>query len=109
MIAPDARSRQVSLNTAQSTPNADGTLTYVLAQSDPGVANWLDTAGMRDGLAILRWQQVPAAMTADGLIRDFRVIKLADLAGLPDLPRVTPQERHQRITARTPDYNTRVS
>ena len=109
MIAPDARTRQVCLNNTQSTPNPDGTVTYLLAKSDPGIANWLDTAGMRDGLAILRWQQVPPTMTAEGLIRDFRVIKLADLAGLPELPRVTPQERRQRISARTPDYNTRVS
>jgi hypothetical protein len=109
MIAPDARTRQVSLNNTQSAPNADGTVTYVLALSDPGIANWLDTAGMRDGLAILRWQQVPAAMTNDGLIRDFRVIKLADLAAMTMLPRVSAAERSQQIAARTPDYNTRVS
>jgi hypothetical protein len=109
MIAPDARTRQVCLNKTQSTANADGTVTYVLARSDPGVANWLDTAGMRDGLAILRWQQVPPTMTNDGLIRDFRVIKLGELTAMTGLPRVSAQERQKRVAARTADYNTRVS
>jgi hypothetical protein len=31
-----------SLNKAQSEPNADGTWTYVLANTDPGVHNWVD-------------------------------------------------------------------
>jgi hypothetical protein len=108
MIAPDARTRQVCLNTAQSTPNADGTLTYIIAKTDPGAANWLDTAGLDDGLAIMRWQQVPVTMTGAGLIRDFRVIKLSEVAGMKDLPRVTQQERRARVAARTAAYNTRV-
>jgi hypothetical protein len=108
MIAPDARTRQVCLNKSQVVPNADGTVTYVIAKTDPGAANWLDTAGLDDGLAIMRWQQVPADMTNAGLIRDFRVVKLADLAAMPGLPRVTPDERRTRIAARGPAYNTRV-
>jgi hypothetical protein len=109
MIAPDARTRQVCLNNTQSTKNADGTVTYVISREDPGVANWLDTAGMDDGLAIMRWQSVPAGMTNDGLIRDFRVVKLSEVAAMKDLPRVTPEERRARVAKRTPDYNTRVT
>jgi hypothetical protein len=108
MIAPDARTGQVCLNNTQSTPNPDGTFTYVIAKTDPGAANWLDTAGMDDGLAIMRWQQVPASMTNANLIRDFRVMKLAEVASLPDLPRVTPGERRIRIAERAPAYNTRA-
>jgi hypothetical protein len=108
MIAPDARTRQVCLNKSQVTPNADGTVTYVIAKTDPGAANWLDTAGLDDGLAIMRWQQVPAEMTNAGLVRDFRVVKLSDLAAMPGLPRVTPGERRARIVARAAAYNTRV-
>ena len=109
MIAPDARTRQVCLNNTQATANADGTVSYVIARSDPGAANWLDTAGMDDGLAIVRCQAVPAEMTGDGLFRDFRVIKLAALAAMPGLPRVNPEQRRARVAARAGDYNTRVT
>ena len=108
MIAPDARTRQVCLNNTQATPNPDGTFTYVISKTDPGAANWLDTAGLDDGLAIMRWQQVPPTMTKDGLIRDFRVSKLSELAGMKDLPRVTPQQRRARVAARAAAYNSRV-
>lgn len=108
MISPDVRAHQVSLNASQVTPNADGTVTYVIAASDPGAANWLDTTGYRDGLGIMRWQAVPAGLTKDGLIRDVRVIKLADVAGITGLPRVTPAERRARVAARKTSYETRV-
>ena len=108
MIAPDARTRQVCLTNIQATPNADGTFTYVIAKSDPGAANWLDTAGLDDGLAIIRWQSVPPSMTEDGLIRDFRVVKLSEIAGMKDLPRVTAGQRRSRVAARVAAYNMRV-
>ncbi len=108
MIAPDARSRQVCLNGSQITPNADGTATYVIAASDPGAANWLDTTGYGDGLAIIRWQNIPAGLMGDGLIRDFRVAKLAEIAAMEDLPRVTPAQRRARVAARKAAYETRV-
>ena len=108
MIAPDARARQVSLNTAQVTPSADGTVTYVIAANDPGAANWLDTTGYHDGLGIIRWQAVPLGLTKDGLIREVRVVKLADVRSIPGLPMVTPAERRTRVAARRADYETRV-
>ncbi len=108
MIAPDARLRQVCLNGSQVVPNPDGSVTYVIAVSDPGAANWLDTNGYHDGLAIIRWQAVPPAMTKDGLIREARVVKLADIARLLGLPRVTPAQRRAQVAARKADYETRV-
>ena len=108
MIAPDARARQVCLNGSQVTPNADDTVTYVIAASDPGAANWLDTTGYHDGLAILRWQAIPPGLKGDGLIREFKVVKLSEVAAMPGLPRVTPAERRARVAARKGDYETRV-
>lgn len=108
MIAPDARLRQVCLNGSQTAANGDGTTTYVIAASDPGAANWLDTTGYRDGLAIIRWQNIPPGLKGDGLIRDFRVVKLPDLAAMKDLPRVTPAQRRARVAARKAAYETRV-
>jgi hypothetical protein len=46
MIAPDARRHQTSLNLSQARPNADGGFSYVIASTDPGIANWLDTDGL---------------------------------------------------------------
>ena len=82
MIAPDARQHQCSLNISQATPDADGACTYIIAATDPGVANWLDPARINDGFGILRWQNVPPDMTAQGLIRDLRVLSPADVAAL---------------------------
>ena len=108
MMAPDARLRQVCLNGSQTTPNADGTATYVIAASDPGAANWLDTNGYRDGLAIIRWQAIPPELKGDGLIREFRLAKLTEVAAMRDLPRVTPAQRRARVAARKAAYETRV-
>jgi hypothetical protein len=109
MIAPDARTHQVCLNNSQAIPNPDGTYTYVISIRDPGVANWLDTVGMRDGIGIFRWQAVPPSMTNAGLIRDFRVVKLIEVDKIQSLPRVTAEKRQAAIAARAAAYNTRVS
>lgn len=109
MIAPDARRHQCCLNLTQATPDADGAFTYVIAQTDPGVANWLDTTGLHDGFGIMRWQNIPADMTSDGLIRDYRVIKLADAPALPGIARITPEERRQQLAARVCGYNSRTA
>ena len=84
MIAPDAKKYQVCLNSTQASRNADGTCTYVISMTDPGIANWLDTAGLHQGLAIMRWQAVGKGTAKEKLVREFRVIKHADLAKLPD-------------------------
>jgi hypothetical protein len=107
MIAPDARARQVCLELSQTTPNADGTITYIVSKTDPLVANWLDTDGMDDGIGIVRWQQIPNGLKSDNLIRDFRVIKLADVPGLR-LPMVTAAERRRRVAARWVEYSSRT-
>jgi len=44
-----------SLNGFQSEADPDGTLRYVVANADPGVPNWLDTAGHLGGFLTLRW------------------------------------------------------
>ena len=51
--------RTGSLNKAQSEPNADGTWTYVLANADPGVHNWVDPCGLPEGILTLRMAEFP--------------------------------------------------
>ena len=59
-------------HTAQKKP--DGSVTIVLAHRDPGVANWLDTAGHRLGTLCFRW--VGAKETVHPRTR---VVKVGDL------------------------------
>jgi hypothetical protein len=108
MIAADGRRRHVSLNTAQVKPDADGAVTYVISPTDPGTANWLDTAGLHDGFGIIRWQGTPKGMTNAGLLRSFRVAKLEEVAALPGVARVTPEERRAQLAKRAVDYAART-
>jgi hypothetical protein len=52
----DYRYRQISLNRKQTKLEADGSFKIVLAASDPGVANWLDTEGRASGSVFWRFQ-----------------------------------------------------
>lgn len=73
--------RNGSLNTAQAEANADGSFTYVIAPSDPGVHNWLDTSGLREGSMLVRWQALPPSQTtAGGAVREIRRVRMRDLA-----------------------------
>jgi hypothetical protein len=48
-------SRQVSLNHTQAVADDDGVVRMVIAQRDPGVANWLDAAGYEAGTVAVRY------------------------------------------------------
>jgi hypothetical protein len=51
----DFANRHTSLNGFQVEPDPDGLLRYVVAHRDPGVPNWLDTTGHREGFLTPRW------------------------------------------------------
>ncbi len=108
MIAPDAKRFQTSLNTSQARADADGGYTYVIAPTDPGVANWLDTAGLTEGFAVLRWQALPPGAAKDGLVREVRVVRIADLAGLIGVARISPADRRAQTLARADGYANRT-
>jgi hypothetical protein len=99
-----------SLSGDQARANADGSYTYVVAASDPGVHNWLDTAGLRTGTYCARWQAMPEDVTSAGAARDMKVVKLAALDTV--LPqgtlRVTDEQRKAQIEQRRRDYARRL-
>ena len=71
----DYRSERVTLNGGQVRYEDDGSWTIVVSPRDPGVPNWISTAGRRRGLIWLRWflpAETPAPLEA-------RVVPLADL------------------------------
>jgi hypothetical protein len=97
-----------SLNRAQSIPNPDDTYTYVISARDPGIHNWLDTAGLRRVYLCRRWQGL--AEGAAALTRaSGRLVKFEELASvLPEtIRRVTPAERAAQLADRRASYETR--
>ncbi len=81
---------QSSLNAHQAAVDSDGLVRAVLCGRDPGMANWLDTAGFSNGAMILRCVRTTTAPTPRS-----RVVHFDELASaLPaDTKRVTPDER----------------
>jgi len=51
----DFANHQSSLNGFQAEVDADGALRWVVAHRDPGVPNWVDTTGHREGFMAARW------------------------------------------------------
>lgn len=86
-----------SLNIAQAAPDSDGKLRIVVAHKDPGVKNWLDTAGNPRGIVQGRWTNCdsqPMPVT--------KVVKLSALRkALPaDVATVTPEQRQEILRER---------
>jgi hypothetical protein len=88
---------QSSLNAHQVAVDSDGLVRVVLCEADPGVANWLDTAGHSNGPIILRCVRTKTAPTPTTRIVPFEQLA----AELPsDTTRVTPEERSSVLAAR---------
>lgn len=81
---------QSSLNAHQAVVDSDGLVRVVVCGRDPGVANWLDTAGFSNGAMILRCVRTTTAPTPHA-----RVVAFNDIASaLPaDTTRITVDER----------------
>lgn len=86
-----------SLNGAQAPADPDGKLRIIVAARDPGIKNWLDTAGHPRGIIQGRWTGCDSQP-----IPTIHKMKRAELdAFLPDgLARVTAEEREQITRAR---------
>lgn len=93
--------RTSSLNLAQSMRNPDGTITYVIAASDPGAANWLDPSGHGGGIMTIRWQGLPGGVDPEHALREVRKVSLP----LPaDLATLQPVQRRARQQQRAASY-----
>jgi hypothetical protein len=88
---------QSSLNADQAVVDSDGLLRVVLCARDPGVANWLDTAGYSNGAMILRCVRTETAPTPTTQVVPFDEIR----AVLPsETKNVTGEERASILAAR---------
>src|ERR1700761_1247788 len=105
----DICDRTGSLNKAQSVPNEDGTYTYVIAPVDPGVANWIDSDGLREAILTLRMAEFGEAGPREDLGARGRVVKLDRLdAEVPTLRRVSPAQRAAELADRRTAYLRRL-
>lgn len=105
----DIVDRTGSLNKAQSVPNDDGTYTYVISPVDPGVANWIDSDGLREGILTLRMAEFGDDGPKEDLGARGRVVRLDHLESeVPTLRRVSAEERAAELSARRTAYLRRL-
>lgn len=67
---------RIHVNNHDAQPNADGSITIVVAHQDPGHANWLTTAGHKLGTSLFR---LIGAAQAPASIRT-RIVKFGEIA-----------------------------
>jgi Protein of unknown function (DUF1214) len=86
-----------SLNDTQLHVDADGVLRVVVSAKDPGVANWLDTSGHREGAIQGRWTDCSAQP-----VPEVAKVKIGQVPSqLPaGTPKVTLQEREKIVRER---------
>jgi len=94
----DPSNRVTSLNDLQAHVDSDGLVRIVVAHSDPGVQNWLDTGGFETAAMAYRWiwpEEPPPPVTTC-------VVQLAELRS--QLPSDTPvfgrEDRRRQIDVR---------
>lgn len=105
----DLVDRTGSLNKAQSVPNEDGTYTYVISPVDPGVANWIDSDGLREAILTLRMAEFGENGPRADLGARGRVVKLDQLdAAVPHVPRVGAEQRATQLAERRKAYLRRL-
>lgn len=111
-ITVDPVNHQSSLNNLQAAPNADGTYTFVVANQDPGVQNWIDAAGNIDNTLMIRWQDLPASAVNGGpAITQTQLVSLSALSSALPLrtPAFSAAQRAAQLAARAEGYARRLA
>jgi hypothetical protein len=88
--------------------DGDGNFSLVIAAKDPGVHNWVDTLGLHEFSAGLRWQGIsPNAKRPPHI--ETRVIdaKLLPEAMPAKIRKVSPEQRAAQIRQRQETYDRR--
>lgn len=103
--SPDYANRTVSYNDGQAHLDSDGVYRYVIAETDPGVPNWLDATGHPQGGVFHRWQSPSGPLPKP----QTKVLLLSELRDhLPtDHPVVSQKERSDIRRERLAGYSRR--
>jgi len=93
----DLVNRVCSLNGEQMQVDSDGRFRLVVAATDPGIPNWLDTEGRADGMVSYRW-----IGSSDAPEPTTRIVSLSELRAHlpPDTPSFGPEERRAQLERR---------
>ncbi|MFN8624752.1 MAG: DUF1214 domain-containing protein [Candidatus Binatia bacterium] len=102
MASLEYANRQTSLTLDQAYLSSDGAYHFVIAHRDPGVQNWLDTMGLRQGGIIIRYDGLRIDQLPRNRMPVAKKIKLARLRrAIPkDTPTITPAQRDAAIRER---------
>ena len=93
---------QTSLTADQAHIGSDGMIHLVLSERDPGLANWIELLGRREGIMQFRWQRVDGPITPE-LGPTWKIVpfdRLADEVPGYAEQQVTAEQWQQRIAAR---------
>jgi hypothetical protein len=98
----DFANHQSSLNGRQMEVDEDAVLRWVVAHRDPGVPNWVDTTGHREGFLVPRWAYSKTPPKEDWPTIVAKKVPVSDVREhLPKgLREVAPRERRARIRER---------
>jgi hypothetical protein len=97
MVPLDFANRVTSLNDRQLRIDDDGVIRVVLSETDPGVQNWLDTSGLRQGLFTYRYVRPVTSPTPVVLLVEAAEVRSRLPASTPPFPL---ERRREQIAAR---------
>lgn len=101
---------QTSLNNAQAVANPDGTYTFVISPTDPGVHNWVSTGGLNKGTISIRFQDLDLTSSVTPTLTSQLVAVSALGSALPlTTTYVTPAERTAQLTTRRSGFDMRFA
>jgi len=99
-ISLDYLHHQTSLNGHQAQVDPDGLIRIVVAEQNPGVANWVERLGHDRGYLQFRWQRVDQPVTEGPTLAIVPMADLPDALPFHESNRVTPDQWAERIAAR---------
>lgn len=96
-VTPDYANHVTSLNHTQLSRDSDGLCRVVISSRDPGVQNWLDTQGAREGVVMVRY-----VWTANNPLPQVARVPFGEIraALAEDTPPFTAAERRSQIAVR---------
>jgi hypothetical protein len=95
--APDFINHQSDINQQRAVADSDGKIRVVISLSDPGVPNWLDPAGRREGIMVFRNYRAKVVPNPT-----CHLLKLAELRDFlpPDTSSISLQQRRDALEYR---------
>ena len=102
----------VTRNNGQVVPDEDGLYTHVVSALDPGVANWMNTAGLNQGYYLMRWQAFANGRTVepDQFVREIKVVNIDELEAhlRPGVARADANFRRDEMVRRAREHAGRL-